>query len=125
MSSSLNAMAATLGERLKARGDTIAVAESSAGGLISAALLAVPGASAYFLGGGVIYTRAARRALLGLPEDVISRHPAPKIFTKPGSAALGFNNRNLSVASLWVSRSPNVSEITKHHHNQQYGFRTD
>jgi len=47
------------------------VAESSSGGLISAALLAVPGASAYFLGGGVIYTGKARMALLGLRrEDV-------------------------------------------------------
>jgi PncC family amidohydrolase len=54
---------------LKERGETIAVAESSAGGLISAALLAVPGASAYFLGGGVIYTREARRVLLGLPDE--------------------------------------------------------
>lgn len=50
---------------LKARGETIAVAESSAGGLINAALLAVPGASAYCLGGAVIYTR---KALLGLRD---------------------------------------------------------
>jgi nicotinamide-nucleotide amidase len=61
-------MAASLGARLKQRGETLAVAESSAGGLISAALLAVPGASAYFLGGGVIYTHAARRGLLGLDD---------------------------------------------------------
>jgi len=60
----LTTMAASLGTLLKERKETIAVAESSAGGLISAALLAVPGASAYFLGGGVIYTQAARRALL-------------------------------------------------------------
>jgi len=60
---------ARVGALLKGRGETVAVAESSAGGLVSAALLAVPGASAYFLGGGVIYTRAARRALLGLPDE--------------------------------------------------------
>jgi nicotinamide-nucleotide amidase len=53
---------------LKARGETIVVAESSTGGLISAALLAVPGASAYFLGGAVVYTRVARDALLALPD---------------------------------------------------------
>jgi len=46
---------------LRARGETVAVAEGSAGGLISAALLSVPGASAYFLGGAVIYTGAAVR----------------------------------------------------------------
>jgi PncC family amidohydrolase len=57
-----------VGERLRQRGETVAVAESSAGGLISAALLAVPGASAYFLGGGVIYTRAARSSLLSVLE---------------------------------------------------------
>ena len=68
----LAAMAAALGARLKAEGCTLAVGESSAGGLISAALLAVPGASAYYVGGGVIYTRAARRALLDLPPDVVT-----------------------------------------------------
>lgn len=51
---------------LIARRQTLAVAESSAGGLIAARLLAVPGASAYFLGGGVIYTLSARQALLGI-----------------------------------------------------------
>ena len=61
-----------VGGRLRERGETIAVAESSAGGLISAALLAVPGASAYFMGGGVIYTRAARSALLSVPESALA-----------------------------------------------------
>jgi len=54
--------------RLKARGEKLAVAESSAGGLISASLLSTAGASAFFLGGAVVYTRDARRALLGLSE---------------------------------------------------------
>lgn len=62
-----------LGAALKARNETITVAEGSAGGLISAALLAVPGASAYFLGGAVVYTRAARRALLGLADDAFGK----------------------------------------------------
>jgi len=56
----LMAEAARVGEKLRARGETVAVAESSAGGLISAALLAVPGASAYFSGGAVVYTKVAR-----------------------------------------------------------------
>lgn len=54
---------------LIARKQTIAVAESSTGGLISAALLAVPGASAYFIGGGVVYTKDARLALTGIDLD--------------------------------------------------------
>jgi nicotinamide-nucleotide amidase len=59
-------LAAQVGARLKQRGETIAIAESSAGGLIAASLLAVPGASAYFLGGAVVYTKQARLALLGI-----------------------------------------------------------
>jgi len=61
-----------VGALLKERKHTIAVAESSAGGLISAALLSVPGASAYFLAGGVIYTHDARRALLGVPDEALT-----------------------------------------------------
>ena len=57
---------------LKARRETVAVAESSAGGLIAAALLAVPGASAYFLGGAVVYTRRAREQLLQLPREAVA-----------------------------------------------------
>jgi nicotinamide-nucleotide amidase len=68
----LSSMASTVGGLLKARGQTVAVAESSAGGLISAALLAVPGASAYFLGGSVIYTQAARRALIRVPDEAMA-----------------------------------------------------
>ena len=56
-------IAEKIAAQLIARKQTIAVAESSTGGLISAALLAVPGASGYFLGGGVIYTRDARHPL--------------------------------------------------------------
>jgi len=55
-------LAETIAKRLIARRETIAVAESSTGGLIAASLLAVPGASAYFLGGAVVYTKAARAA---------------------------------------------------------------
>ena len=60
-----------IAELLIARQETIAVAESSAGGLISAALLSVPGASVYYLGGAVVYTRTARDALLGIPESAL------------------------------------------------------
>jgi PncC family amidohydrolase len=64
----LLAAARAVGDRLRARGQSIGVAESSTGGIVSAALLAVPGASAYFRGCGVIYTRAARIALLGITD---------------------------------------------------------
>jgi len=65
----LSVLAARVGETLRARGQTVSVVESSAGGLVSAALLAIPGASAYFRGGAVVYSRRAGRALLGLTAE--------------------------------------------------------
>lgn len=65
-------LAETVATLLNERGETIAIAESSTGGLVSAALLAVPGASAYFLGGAVVYTRVARMALLDVPDAAVS-----------------------------------------------------
>jgi len=62
-------LAEAIAARLIERHETVAVAEGSAGGLISAALLSVPGASAYFLGGGVIYTAAARAGLLDIGKS--------------------------------------------------------
>ena len=61
-------LAEKIAARLIARKQTIAISESSTGGLIAASLLAVPGASAYFLGGAVAYTKAARLALLGIGD---------------------------------------------------------
>ena len=64
--SELGALGTTVGALLKERKQTIAVAESSAGGLINAALVAVPGASAYYLGGAIIYTKAGRKEIMGI-----------------------------------------------------------
>jgi nicotinamide-nucleotide amidase len=63
-------LAEKTGARLKARGETIAIAESSTGGLISAALLSIGGASVYFRGGGVIYTAYARAGFLDIPNPL-------------------------------------------------------
>ena len=68
------------GALLRARGDTVAVAEGSAGGLVSATLLAVPGASAYYLGGSVIYTR---NALDGMLTGEIERPPKLRGASEP------------------------------------------
>src|SRR5471032_293264 len=65
-------LAKKVGEKLKARKETIAIAESSSGGLLSAALLAVPGASAYFLGGAVVYTAKSRALLMDLPRESVA-----------------------------------------------------
>ncbi len=72
MNPQLISLADTIGARLKARKETVAVAESSSGGLVSAALLSVGGASAYYLGGGVIYTGKARMSLLELPREAVA-----------------------------------------------------
>src|SRR5713101_491532 len=57
---------------LKDRRETVAVAQSSTGGLVSAALLSIPGASAYFIGGAVVYTLKARRAMLDIPDSAFA-----------------------------------------------------
>src|SRR5664279_1838922 len=65
------------------RGETIAIAESSTGGLIAAALLSVPGASAYFVGGAVVYTKVARLALLGIGDaDMAGLRPSTEPYAQ-------------------------------------------
>ncbi len=66
---SLTALGSAVGKLLAERQETLAIAESSAGGLINAALVAVPGASAYYLGGAIVYTLAGRTALLGITAE--------------------------------------------------------
>ena len=66
---SLTELGQRAGSLLKARGQTLAVAESSAGGLINAALVAVPGASAFYLGGLIVYTPVGRLELLGISKE--------------------------------------------------------
>jgi PncC family amidohydrolase len=74
-------IAEIVARRLIARHETIAIAESSTGGLVAAALLAVPGASAYFLGGAVVYTKSARAALLGISDaDMAALRPATEAY---------------------------------------------
>lgn len=87
---------------LKARKQTIAIAESSAGGLISAALLAVPGASAYFIGGGVLYTR---RAILALKTTHESMFEGLRGATEPWTLLLARTVRDRCAADWGVGES--------------------
>ncbi len=64
-------LAEEIADLLRARRETIAVSESSTGGLVTAALIAIPGASEYALGGGIIYTHRARRVLLDVTDDAM------------------------------------------------------
>src|SRR5579883_1999503 len=94
LSMELLALGEQVGARLQARQETVAVAESAAGGLIAAALLAVPGASAYFQGGAVVYTRDAKVALLHLGVGAVT-DPRPsteahaQVLARGVRAALG------------------------------------
>ena len=80
---SLTSLGSVVGSLLKERKQTVGVAESSAGGLINAALVAVPGASAYYLGGAVVYTLASRSALLSLTaQDLAGIRSASEPFAR-------------------------------------------
>jgi len=68
----LTALGGAVGALLKQRRERLVVAESSAGGLINAALVAVPGASAYYLGGCIVYTHAGRETLLGIDDAAMA-----------------------------------------------------
>jgi len=90
----LHSMALDLGALLKQRSESVAISESSTGGLVCAAMLSVPGASAYFLGGGVIYTGVARSALLDLaaelpPETRSASEPYASLCARTIRAKLG------------------------------------
>jgi PncC family amidohydrolase len=88
--------------RLVARGETVAVAESSAGGLIAAALLAVPGASAYFRGGAVVYTTDAKERLLGQSREAVT---VPRAATEAHAIVLARAVREALSASWGVGET--------------------
>ncbi len=84
----LSSMSRSLAALLKERGETVAVSESAAGGLISASLLSIPGASAYFMGGGVVYTRDARRALLRFSEEEALQPGSTEVYALAAARAI-------------------------------------
>jgi PncC family amidohydrolase len=95
-------LAETIAARLTARRESIAIAESSTGGLISAALLALPGASAYFLGGAVAYTWQSKLLLLGLDEAALAEfRPA----TEPHALLLARGAKARFAASWGLSET--------------------
>ena len=84
------------------RGETVAVGESSAGGLISAALLAVSGASKYFMGGGVIYTHRARKRLVKID---FKAHPGVRSSSEPYASLLAGSVRELLTATWGLAET--------------------
>ena len=71
-----DSLASVVLERLRQRGETLAVAESCTGGGLGAALAAVPGASDVFLGGVIAYANAVKEGLLGVPPELLAEHGA-------------------------------------------------
>lgn len=101
----LVAIATRVGARLQARGETVAVGESSAGGLISAALLAVPGASKYFLGGAVVYTHRARSRLVRIPREDFESIEGMRSSSEPYALLLAQRSRALLSASWGLAET--------------------
>ena len=95
--SRLMALAESVAVRLVERGETVAVAESSAGGLISAALLSIGGASKYFRGGAVVYTTDAKMSFLQLDRQTVTE---PRAATEEHSLVLARGIRNV-MGSTW------------------------
>ncbi|MCC6179010.1 MAG: CinA family protein [Chloroflexi bacterium] len=98
----LFALAERVGARLTRRGETVAVAESSAGGLISAALLAVPGASAYFRGGAVVYTTDAKMTFLRLDQRTVTE---PRAATEEHAKVLARGARDVLGATWGIGET--------------------
>ena len=101
-------LAERLAEHLKVRRETLSVAESSTGGLISAALLAVPGASAYFVGGAVVYTAKARVQLMAMPKDQVA---GLRSASEPYAAALARQSRE-RMGTTWAISETGASGPT-------------
>jgi PncC family amidohydrolase len=82
-------LAIRLGEHCLALGTRIATVESCTGGLVGHAITEVPGSSAYYLGGFVTYSDAAKRTMVGVPAEVLLAHGAVSAQTAKAMAAGG------------------------------------
>lgn len=115
--SQLSEIAAPVGALLKETGQSISVAESSCGGLISAALVAVPGASAYYVGGSVIYTRVAQRGLLLVPDIAMEGLRA----SSEPYAQLNARTTMRSLNTTWGLAETGASGPTGNRYGDNYG----
>ncbi len=113
----LFSLAEQIAERLRERGQTLAVAESSAGGLISAALLSVAGASRYFVGGAVVYTRTARSVILDIPDSALD-HVRPS--TEPYALLLARTARS-RFGTTWAVAETGASGPTGNRYGDPAG----
>jgi CDP-diacylglycerol--glycerol-3-phosphate 3-phosphatidyltransferase len=98
--SPVNPLVRRIGERLAARQLTVAVAESCTGGLLAAALTDQPGSSAYFQGGVVAYSNPVKKAVLGVPDELLETHGA---VSAEVARAMAEGVRRLLLADLGLS----------------------
>ena len=115
--SQLSEIAAPVGALLKETGQSISVAESSCGGLISAALVVIPGASAYYVGGSVIYTRVAQRGLLLVPDIAMEGLRA----SSEPYAQLNARTTMRSLNTTWGLAETGASGPTGNRYGDNYG----
>ena len=113
----LNDLAASVAALLKARGDTLAVSESSCGGLISAALVSIPGASAYYVGGSVVYTRTAQQGLLQVPDSAMEGRRASTEYY----ALLNARASRDRLGTTWALAETGASGPTGNRYGDNYG----
>ena len=113
----LNSIASSVGALLKETQQSIGVSESSCGGLISAALVAVPGASAYYRGGAVIYTRVAQQGLLGVPDEAMANIRA----SSEPYALLNARAVRESMATTWAVSETGASGPTGNSYGDSAG----
>lgn len=113
----LSTIAATVADLLKERGDTIAVSESSCAGLLSAALVAIPGASAYYVGGAIIYTRVAQAGLLRVPDEAMEGQRASTEYY----ATLNARTMREILGTTWVLSETGASGPTGNRYGDDAG----
>ena len=115
--SQLSELAVSVGALLKETGQSISVAESSCGGLISAALVAIPGASDYYVGGSVIYTRVAQKGLLLVPDEAMEGLRA----SSEPYALLNARTSRQSLDTTWGLAETGASGPTGNRYGDNYG----
>ncbi len=115
--SDLSSLAAPVGALLKQTQQTVAVSESSCGGLISATLVAIPGASAYYVGGAVVYTRVSQRGLLQVPDQAMEGIRA----SSEPYALLNARAVRESLGTTWALSETGASGPTGNRYGDSYG----
>ena len=113
----LSSLAATVGTMLKEAGGTIAVSESSCGGLISACLVSIPGASAYYVGSATVYTRVAQRGLLQVPDSAMEGKRA----STEAYALMNARAIREALGTTWALSETGASGPTGNRYGDNYG----